>query len=1088
MTEAIDKFLRRLASLKITVTFLAFALVLIFLSTLAQVDENIWTVQREYYHSWIVLAELPGVYLPGPDGSWLPAHAPLPGGYAIAVALLINLAAATYVRFKIKAKGLGILAALVLMAAGIAAILFTKTSVALATGLEGLASGWGRLSISALGYVLLLAGLYVLYRGRFALVMLHMGIAVLLIGQVITSVFAVERRIDFAEGQTVNFTADFREPELVIIDPDKKEDNETIVDDQWLHEKSVINDKRLPFEIRIGAWYENSALFKTNQPAAPDAMGIARWAAVEKRAPATGSRLNQPAALLAIYKDDAFLGRYIVSYQAHMEGYRQPVFLPREDGDGIKEYWIDLRPRRNYTSYEVTLVDAIRENYPGSTTPKHYESKILFTDAAADIKERPVSIYMNHPYRYRGETFFQAGMQEANYSILQVVENPAWEAPYHGCLIVALGMTIHFMISIVKFAGKRARQSAKFKSKDGATLTPLPVNAATPASPVLGMSFTSGNGNNGGLRGASFAIPAAVAFALVALVSLLMVFSASRTPTVRGYDIATLGEVPILHNGRVKPIDTAARANLIHLTNKQSVKVDTDDDGKTDTTLSAMEWYITVLARPSVADTYPIFRVDHPELRAFLGEKDEKKKLFSLLDVAPRISAINDEVEKASNKDAMIRTDFEKLILGFGSKVNRYLAIRDKQDAGHINEGNNAGIQGYVPLAQAINHFSMDGHAVAALAHWRDILTSYRAVGDAPLPEGIKPEGMIESFNQAAAALKKDATENRPAVTQQAGLEVFYNRMKIYIWAMALYVVGFLLAATSLMVWPRLLRGAAFGIVGGTFILHTLGLGLQMYLHGRPPVTDLYSSAVFIGWFAVMAGILIDVFARNAIGLKAASICGLLTLIIAHNLNAGDNFKTMQAVLDSNFWLTTHVIAVTIGYAATFLAGFLAIVYLLLGILTPKLDQSMKQSLFRSVWGVVCFAALFSLVGTLLGGIWADQSWGRFWGWDPKENGALMIVIVNAIILHAYWGGLTRERGTMLLAIFGNIVTAWSWFGTNMLGVGLHSYGFMEAGVLWLWVFVFSQLIFIAMGLIPQEWWWSYRENNTIPKSVSISR
>ena len=89
------------------------------------------------------------------------------------------------------------------------------------------------------------------------------------------------------------------------------------------------------------------------------------------------------------------------------------------------------------------------------------------------------------------------------------------------------------------------------------------------------------------------------------------------------------------------------------------------------------------------------------------------------------------------------------------------------------------------------------------------------------------------------------------------------------------------------------------------------------------------------------------------------------------------------------------------------------------------------------VYGIVCFATLFSFVGTILGGIWADQSWGRFWGWDPKENGALLIVIWNAIILHARWGGLVRERGLMDLAVFGNIVTSFSWFGVNMLGVGL---------------------------------------------------
>jgi ABC-type transport system involved in cytochrome c biogenesis permease subunit len=125
------------------------------------------------------------------------------------------------------------------------------------------------------------------------------------------------------------------------------------------------------------------------------------------------------------------------------------------------------------------------------------------------------------------------------------------------------------------------------------------------------------------------------------------------------------------------------------------------------------------------------------------------------------------------------------------------------------------------------------------------------------------------------------------------------------------------------------------------------------------------------------------------------------------------------------------------------------------------------------VYGIVCFATLFSFVGTVLGGIWADQSWGRFWGWDPKENGAILIVLWNAIILHARWGGYIRQRGLMVMAIFGNIVTAWSWFGTNMLGVGLHSYGFMDKAFFWLLLFVVSQVAVMSLGFLPPRLWGS---------------
>ena len=123
------------------------------------------------------------------------------------------------------------------------------------------------------------------------------------------------------------------------------------------------------------------------------------------------------------------------------------------------------------------------------------------------------------------------------------------------------------------------------------------------------------------------------------------------------------------------------------------------------------------------------------------------------------------------------------------------------------------------------------------------------------------------------------------------------------------------------------------------------------------------------------------------------------------------------------------------------------------------------------VYGIVCFATLFSLVGTILGGIWADQSWGRFWGWDPKENGAILLVLWNAIILHARWGGFVKTRGLMVMAVFGNVVTSWSWMGTNMLGIGLHSYGFMSAAFVWLVGFALSQFLIMGLGMLPVRMW-----------------
>jgi ABC-type transport system involved in cytochrome c biogenesis permease subunit len=203
---------------------------------------------------------------------------------------------------------------------------------------------------------------------------------------------------------------------------------------------------------------------------------------------------------------------------------------------------------------------------------------------------------------------------------------------------------------------------------------------------------------------------------------------------------------------------------------------------------------------------------------------------------------------------------------------------------------------------------------------------------------------------------------------------------------------------------------------------------------------------------------------------------GFTTLLIAHHLalGSGDTMEMMRAVLDSNFWLATHVVVIVMGYGSTYLAGVLAIIYIFRGVLTRTLTPETADALARMVYGIVCFATLFSLVGTVLGGIWADQSWGRFWGWDPKENGALIIVLWNAIILHCRSAEVVRQRGLMMLTVFGNVVTSWSFFGTNMLGVGLHSYGFAQAAFNWLIVFVASQVLIIALAAVPLARWRSF--------------
>src|SRR5436305_7247105 len=333
-------------------------------------------------------------------------------------------------------------------------------------------------------------------------------------------------------------------------------------------------------------------------------------------------------------------------------------------------------------------------------------------------------------------------------------------------------------------------------------------------------------------------------------------------------------------------------------------------------------------------------------------------------------------------------------------------------------------------------------------------------------------ENDLEAFNRAVVAIREVAASRRPDSLGQADSERLFNRAQPFYAGMVIYVLALLTLFASWL-WKRsVLEPTAFALLVAGALIHTAGLVTRIFLQGRPPVTNLYSSAVFVGWTAVVLGIALERIYRKGFGTAVAAAAGFSSLIVAHHLMGdGDTMEMMRAVLDSNFWLATHVVTITIGYGGTFLAGALAIGYAFRRQLAPRLDPATTKALVSMTYGVICFALFFSFIGTVLGGIWADQSWGRFWGWDPKENGALLIVLWNALILHARWGGYVREKGIMAMAISGNVITSLSWFGVNMLGVGLHSYGFMDGAVWSLSGFIASQLLIMALCLLPPRFW-----------------
>ena len=192
--------------------------------------------------------------------------------------------------------------------------------------------------------------------------------------------------------------------------------------------------------------------------------------------------------------------------------------------------------------------------------------------------------------------------------------------------------------------------------------------------------------------------------------------------------------------------------------------------------------------------------------------------------------------------------------------------------------------------------------------------------------------------------------------------------------------------------------------------------------------------------------------------------CSCQMGILYESSQAVDHMDPLVAILRSNFLLSTHVITIVLGYAAGLLAAVLSHVYLLASPLR-LIGRKTEQSLDRMAYGILCFSLVFTLVGTVFGGIWGNESWGRFWGWDPKENGALMIVLWQLTVLHARKAGWLSPWLLHFSNVVGGVIIAFAWWGVNMLGVGLHSYGF-TSGRDALDIFYWSEAVLCVLFVI----------------------
>jgi ABC-type transport system involved in cytochrome c biogenesis permease subunit len=322
----------------------------------------------------------------------------------------------------------------------------------------------------------------------------------------------------------------------------------------------------------------------------------------------------------------------------------------------------------------------------------------------------------------------------------------------------------------------------------------------------------------------------------------------------------------------------------------------------------------------------------------------------------------------------------------------------------------------------------------------------------------------------AAAAALGEALRCRggPEYPSAATLarEVGYNRLKPFRLSWLLYLGAFVVLLASLPLQSRWPSRAGLALATAGLAATTIGLVLRTQISGRAPVTNMYESVVFVAWGAVALALVFEALYGGRVAATCASGLAVVALVLADNVPILDgSIAPLVPVLRDNMWLTLHVLTITLGYAAFFLAMGLGHVNLAFFLFAPS-RESLHRTLTLYLYRSLQVGTLFLAIGTLLGGVWASYSWGRFWGWDPKETWALIALLGYLAVLHGRLAGWLGGFGLALGAIGAFLLVLMAWYGVNyILGTGLHAYGFGTGGAGWMFAFAAAELLLIVFAL-----------------------
>jgi len=520
-----------------------------------------------------------------------------------------------------------------------------------------------------------------------------------------------------------------------------------------------------------------------------------------------------------------------------------------------------------------------------------------------------------------------------------------------------------------------------------------------------------------------------------------------------GWGFRSVGDLPIHVAGRVKPFDTYAREVSLYLTGSRRF------DG-----WDPSEFLLSVITAPQAWDDREFLQVGREDVRKQIGI-DGAKTRFSprqlireshLAQYAETISRGENALAKPPIVGGAPKQDpRDKELKTVLDRLGTYRAMVTGQGWPVIPR----------PAPEAWATLA-DGVLTAAdeplARRYADLIRAY-ATQDKT------------AFDAAAVELHSQLRATIPGWTsaddRRLTVESIYNRSRPFMVSWVLYLGAALLGALAAASVPRL-TVPAVGLALAGLVVHTAGMGMRIWIAGRPPVSNMYESVIWVSFGTLLFAFVIWLRQRQLILITVASALSALMLIVADSAPAvmDPSIHPLVPVLRSNLWLTVHVLTITLGYAAFALTLGLGNVVLFHFLRGGPGNAARVTNLNQLTYRAMQFGVVLLAAGTLLGGVWADYSWGRFWGWDPKEVWALIALMGYLIILHARYTGWVGQFGFAAWTVVGFSLVVMAWYGVNfVLGVGLHSYGFSTGGRGVVATFLLAQFAFVAAAALLRE-------------------